>query len=751
MRKWLVLMCLSASGLCTKAQRLNWPLFMEKQAMEWDSIGQNYYSGALLGNGLLGLNIYKPEKDALRFTIGRSDVVDNRVALYPQASKLYTQARLPIGYFKLNTKGQVLSSSLKLDLYQAKAIGKLTTDSGEIQFNAYVSAVKEVMVIELWANGKEQVPQLEFVPDKSISPRMLQSYPKDKPADFPTNPPIEKALNGPFAIYRQPLLNGGGYATVYQTISDNKHAQTMISIGYDENNSKDEVLQAQQQLVAFQKSKDKLTEHENWWRSYYPKSFVSVPDKRMETFYWAQLYKLACLTRPDKPMIDLMGPWTNPTPWPAIWWNLNTQLTYSPLFTSNHIELSEPLFEALNHHTANLIANVPQEWQHDAAAIGRSSSFNLVSKISKEEIEKGDFESANLTWTLFYYYQYYLYTGDKATLKNKIFPLLKRSTNFLIHLLQKDEQGIYHLRMSHSPEYKNAVDANYGLASLKWALGTLIEVNEQLKLNDTSVHQWKEINSHLAIYPQNETGFMIGKDVALESSHRHYSHLLMIYPYHLVNWDKPQDRDVIEKSIQHWLSLKGALQGYTFTGAASMYASMGKGDLAYSMLNQLFDKYIKPNTLYEESGPVIETPLSALTSVQELLLQSWGGKIRIFPAVPSTWKNAVFDRLLAQGAFEVTAKLANGTTSYIKIKSKIGGLCTLQTTLKPAIVKNSQGKEISFKQSTVEGKQLISFQTEPGEIIELLASKNTNKMILPVAYEVHKDWQWGLNKGRVNK
>lgn len=747
MRRWLFLICLSATGFVAKAQRLNWSSFMDQQAMQWDAIGRNYYSGVLLGNGLLGVNIYQPEKEALRFAIGRSDVTDNRVALYPAASKLYTQARLPIGYFKLVTKGRILTATAKLDIYRAMAEGKLTTDSGEVQFMAYVSAVKDVITIDLQGRGKEQ-PQLEFVPEPSISPRFLQSYPKDKPAAFAPNPPIEKTTNNGFTIYHQALLNGGGYSTVYQTISDNQHAQTMISIGYDEDNSREETALAQQNLIGFQKSSANFAEHENWWRNYYPKSFVSVPDKRMETFYWAQLYKLAALTRPTKPMIDLMGPWTNPTPWPAIWWNLNTQLTYSPLFTSNHVELAEPLFEALNRYQNNLIENVPKAWQNDAAAIGRSSSYNLVSKISEAEIEKGSFESANLTWTLFYYYQYYLYTGDRATLKDKIYPLLKRSTNFLIHVLTKDEQGIYHLRESFSPEYKSAVDANYGLASLNWALNTLMTINSELGLKDKDAAKWKAIKTNLAPYPQNETGFMIGKDVALESSHRHYSHLMMIYPYHLVNWDDPKNHEVIEKSIQHWLSLKGALQGYTFTGAASMYASMGKGDLAYDMLNQLFDKYIRPNTLYEESGPVIETPLSALTSVQEMLLQSWGGKIRVFPAIPVAWKNAAFDQLLAVGAFEVSAKLENGNTTYIKIKSKIGGTCTLQTTLKPLVVKSDKGKAPSLKHTQLEGKQLLTFETEPGQIIEFFASKDTNKMIFPVAYEFYKDWQWGLNKGK---
>ena len=62
--------------------------------------------------------------------------------------------------------------------------------------------------------------------------------------------------------------------------------------------------------------------------------------------------------------------------------------------------------------------------------------------------------------------------------------------------------------------------------------------------------------------------------------------------------------------------------------------------------------------MYVESGgrnPVLETPLSAAASIMELLLQSWGGKIRVFPAVPEDWNDASFDQLRAQGGFLVSA------------------------------------------------------------------------------------------------
>lgn len=48
------------------------------------------------------------------------------------------------------------------------------------------------------------------------------------------------------------------------------------------------------------------------------------------------MYKIAPASRPDGPVIDTCGPWLkNDTGWPAVWWNLNVQLTYWICYTSN--------------------------------------------------------------------------------------------------------------------------------------------------------------------------------------------------------------------------------------------------------------------------------------------------------------------------------------------------------------------------------------------------------------------------------
>src|SRR5262249_41200873 len=154
-----------------------------------------------------------------------------------------------------------------------------------------------------------------------------------------------------------------------------------------------------------------------------------------------------------------------------------------------------------------------------------------------------------------------------------------------------------------------------------------------------------------------EHGLKISASVPFEKSHRHYSHLLMIYPLYGMNWDQPENRELITKSLDHWLADPAAFRGYSWTGASSICSMIGRREDAVKYLHNFVDatgKYAaQPNTMYTEAGPVIETPLSAARSIQDLLISSWGGTIRVFPGVPDAWKDVTVDRMRTEGAFLV--------------------------------------------------------------------------------------------------
>ena len=146
----------------------------------------------------------------------------------------------------------------------------------------------------------------------------------------------------------------------------------------------------------------------------------------------------------------------------------------------------------------------------------------------------------------------------------------------------------------------------------------------------------------------------------------------MIYPLRLVTGDQPGERELIERSLAHWIGFEGALQGYSFVGASAISSLLGKGEDAQRHLDQLIQRFVKPNTMYLEAGPVIETPLAAAQAVHEMLLQSWDGRIRVFPAVPASWQDASFHELRAEGAFLVSAVRRGGRILWVQVHSLAG-------------------------------------------------------------------------------
>jgi len=247
--------------------------------------------------------------------------------------------------------------------------------------------------------------------------------------------------------------------------------------------------------------------------------------------------------------------------------------------------------------------------------------------------------------------------------------------------------------LSFSDEYGNAPDANLNLALLRWGLRTLIASNERLKLNDPDAPKWNEVLAKLTDYPVDETGLMIGRDTPFAKPHRHSSHLFSIFPLHVLNVDEqPDKKPLMEKSIGHFLSFNGDECMFKFTGASSLYAAIGDGNNALKYLNRALEPQAKgptvtANTLYSENRwPTFESPISAQRAILDMLLQSWGGKIRIFPACPDDWKDVSFYDLRTEGAFLVSAKRSGGKTLFVEVKSLAGEPCRLKTDLAEPIV-----------------------------------------------------------------
>ena len=267
--------------------------------------------------------------------------------------------------------------------------------------------------------------------------------------------------------------------------------------------------------------------------------------------------------------MDLMGPWYKDSTWPAVWQNLNIQSQYSPYYIAGYNDMAMSM---LNYYADNMETLAYNTWREQQGlpnpdpvkgwyySIGGSASNLALGKSTATAgSSPGDFLYAmNNLW------QQYRATMDDEMLREKLFPLLKGAFNQIetIFTMHEDD-GKYHIDIpTWSPEWEATVDGvitsgyttdtNYVLALSKWLAQVIIEANDRLDLDDEVAVRAKELYDNITPYQVDESGFMVGAETWVKKdgvmtkikdatpfsrSHRHWSHLFMIYPLYEYTYD----------------------------------------------------------------------------------------------------------------------------------------------------------------------------------------------------------------------
>ena len=659
---------------------VDWPQFMARHDLVWEQLPQQWNEGAFAGNGNMGFVAYADlGNNEMVFHLGRMDVTDHRKAPEDKtslgvkgATVMFDFPRLDVGRMILRPAGKITGGTLRQDLWNAELTGEITTDAGSLQIRALTLRDKMVTVIEVrssevGADGAPVQPTWQFVPGNPASPRALTNPEQAEKVGYePNAPPELETIDGvPVCVTR--LLAGGDFATAWLENGDPAKRRSTMYIstaneipasGASAPRGAEEV-----KLVSAKPLHEWTAAHRAWWHDYYRRSFLDLPDPLLVSFYWIQVYKLGSALREGGPALDVLGPFYRTTSWPGLWWNLNVQLSYWPVYAGNRLELGETLTDLIDQRFDGILANF------------------------RDRPNLGDF-----AWVLHNYWWQLRFGGNWHGLRERWLPKAQQVYASYQNMLEPRPDGKLGLKPMGSPEYKGFAgfsDANYNLALLRWLLGAMIECDQHGGgTPDPEATEWRETLDRLIPYPADESGLRIAADQALEESHRHYSHLLALYPLYQLDPDKPEDRDLVVNSVRHWHSIDGgkALTGYSLTGAASLFASLGLGDEAAAELKRFLTSnpgksQLHTNTFYTEVGgrnPVIETPLSAASATMDLLLQSWGGKIRVFPAIPSSWQDAVFHELRAMDGFLVSARREGGATAWVAVRSEAGQPCVLK-------------------------------------------------------------------------
>jgi alpha-L-fucosidase 2 len=446
-----------------------------------------------------------------------------------------------------------------------------------------------------------------------------------------------------------------------------------------------------------------LSTHRRWWDSYWAKSSVRIPDKIIERQWYLEMYKFGSAARSNTPPISLQGPWTADNmkipPWKGDYHHdLNTELCYWPAYSGNHLD------GALG------FLNWLWETRDNARAWTRRffdlPGLNVPMTADLKQHQIGGWHqythsATTAAWLAHHFYMQWRYSMDRDFLVNRAYPWLRETSVFLEAITEKGPDGKRTLPLSSSPEINdNRLEAwfptitNYDLALIRWVFEKTTELANETG-NYKEAKRWRDLffeMPDLAIDPKSKK-LLVAKDYPLPFSHRHFSHLMAIHPLGLICWENgPEDQAIIKASIADLeKSRTSQWCGYSFSWLANLAARVRDGEKAAKALDIFSTAFCLRNSFHcngDQSGKeysnfhyrpfTLEGNFAAAAGLQEMLLQSYSGTIRLFPAVPTDWKDISFKTLRAEGAFLVSAERKDGLTRSITIISEKGGSCRLE-------------------------------------------------------------------------
>jgi alpha-L-fucosidase 2 len=309
----------------------------------------------------------------------------------------------------------------------------------------------------------------------------------------------------------------------------------------------------------------------------------------------------------------------------------------------------------------------------------------------------------NGPWMTFPVYEHFLFTGDTSFLREKAYPLMKGTAEFVLGFLVESPEGYLVTNPSHSPENNFRDNKTGEVSALTYAATTDIEVvnalfdncieaAEILKSDSEFAARLLEAKKRLPPVRINSKGVIqewINDYDEPEPGHRHMSHLLGLYPLSQFTPDTPDLYRAAEATIERRLSFGGGHTGWSRAWIVSLYARLQNGEKSYENLLALLRKSTLPN-LFDTHPPFqIDGNFGGTAGIAEMLIQSHNNVILLLPAVPAAWSRGEVKGLCARGGFVIDMSWNDNKLIEAKVNSEKGGKCTI----------NYHGKqqELSFK------------------------------------------------------
>lgn len=472
---------------------------------------------------------------------------------------------------------------------------------------------------------------------------------------------------------------------------------------------------------------------EKKWEAFFSASRVTLEDKEIESFYNSSLYHLAgCMGNKEFPP-GLFGNFVTDDffPWAGDYhMNYNYEAPYYCIFSANHPELFDGYMVPLNEMRENAkkfagffgcngyalpVSFGPKTLdvysqadckEHGVLFLGQKSHAAYACVIPIMHW----FATYDKEYALANYYDFVFNTAafweDYLVKKNGRYLIKKDAAHEIPFYRGKKFRYITHIGQV------NTVNAINSLGLVKLLFKAVYDMAKELGLNSEKYALWEDISKNLSDFPtfikKGKKCFRYSKR-GIRWRNDNTVGLQHIYPASQIGLSS--DKKLLKIARNTYFINDRRLDDNGSNSYLPAGARLGiDPDFVLEGLRMNIREFAMPNRLFRHHGGGIEHLTTVPATVNEMLMQSHDGVIRLFPC----WNKkspASFENLRADGAFLVSAELKNEQIASFRIKSLKGRLCTVDCPGIKTVIRELDKTAIPFTKSG----STVSFETKADE------------------------------------